>query len=110
MGLRRDHQPLCALRDPDRRQHLRQSHKDEVVGMLLSPTQRILRAFAAWAVVALFVFPIYYWITVAFKVEREIFSLPPKVFSVHPELEVFRGGLWRFLGLRERPGSDSGRR
>jgi len=49
--------------------------------MLLSRNQRLLRAFVAWAVVALFVFPIYYWVTVAIKVEREIFARPPKVFN-----------------------------
>lgn len=43
----------------------------------LSPAQRTIRALAAWLVVALFAFPIYYWFTIAFRVEREIFELPP---------------------------------
>jgi len=42
-----------------------------------SPTTRIIRALAAWLVVAIFAFPIYYWFTIAFRVEREIFELPP---------------------------------
>ena len=49
--------------------------------MFLTRGHRILRAFAAWAVVMLFVFPIYYWVTVAIKVDREIFSVPPKIFD-----------------------------
>ena len=49
--------------------------------MMLSPSQRIARAFFAWLVVALFAFPIYFWITVAFKPKRDIFALPPKLFD-----------------------------
>lgn len=47
----------------------------------LSAAQRILRALAAWLVVAIFAFPIYYWFTIAFRVEREIFELPPLLFD-----------------------------
>jgi multiple sugar transport system permease protein len=46
-----------------------------------SPTQRVVRALAAWLVVAIFAFPIYYWFTIAFRVEREIFELPPLLFD-----------------------------
>jgi multiple sugar transport system permease protein len=49
--------------------------------MTLSPGQRIVRAIVAWGVVALFAFPIYYWFTIAFRVEREIFELPPLIFD-----------------------------
>lgn len=42
---------------------------------------RLLRALAAWVVVALFAFPIFYWFTIAFRVEREIFELPPLLFD-----------------------------
>lgn len=48
---------------------------------MLTPSQRVLRAIAAWCVVALFAFPIYYWFTIAFRVEREIFHLPPLLFD-----------------------------
>ncbi len=48
---------------------------------MLSPSQRLLRALAAWLVVALFAFPIFYWFTIAFRVEREIFHLPPLLFD-----------------------------
>lgn len=48
---------------------------------MLTPAQRVIRAIAAWFVVALFAFPIYYWFTIAFRVEREIFELPPLLFD-----------------------------
>lgn len=31
--------------------------------------------------VAIFAFPIYYWFTIAFRIEREIFALPPLIFD-----------------------------
>lgn len=49
--------------------------------LIHSPFHRVVRALAAWAVVALFAFPIYYWFTIAFRVEREIFELPPLLFD-----------------------------
>ncbi len=76
--------------------------------MMLTPTQRVLRAFAAWAVVALFVFPIYYWVTVSLKVDREIFARPPKLFdftfSGKSYEEVFGISLGFEQGLAVLPG------
>ena len=46
-----------------------------------STGQRVLRAIAAWTVVAIFAFPIFYWFTIAFRVEREIFELPPLILD-----------------------------
>lgn len=46
-----------------------------------SASQRLLRALLAWCVVGIFAFPIYYWFTIAFRVEREIFELPPLIFD-----------------------------
>lgn len=46
-----------------------------------SPSRRILRALLAWTVVTIFAFPIYYWFTIAFRVEREIFEIPPLIFD-----------------------------
>ena len=46
-----------------------------------NPIQRVLRALLAWCVVGIFAFPIYYWFTIAFRVEREIFELPPLIFD-----------------------------
>ena len=44
---------------------------------------------AAYAVVALFVFPVYHWITVAFKAPKEIFDKPPNVWVFTPTVEHF---------------------
>ncbi|MEM1343418.1 MAG: carbohydrate ABC transporter permease [Pseudomonadota bacterium] len=57
--------------------------------MVESPTRRRVRLAAALAVVALFVFPLYYWITVAFKNAREIFDTPPNVWVFEPTLKNF---------------------
>lgn len=57
--------------------------------MMLTPAQRTLRAIFAWSVVALFVFPIYFWITVAFKPEREIFAMPPDLLTFDWNVESF---------------------
>lgn len=57
--------------------------------MVRSRSSRMIRTVLAWAVVALFVFPLYYWITVAFKDAREIFNYPPQVWSFHPTLRNF---------------------
>lgn len=49
--------------------------------MQASPSRRIARALFAWTVVAIFAFPVYYWFTIAFRVEREIFEIPPLLFD-----------------------------
>ena len=57
--------------------------------MNLSPAQRIVRALVAWIVVALFAFPIYYWVTVAFKPDRDVFAVPPKLFDFDWTMQSF---------------------
>ncbi|ORE92056.1 carbohydrate ABC transporter permease [Aurantimonas sp. 22II-16-19i] len=52
-------------------------------------SQRMLRILAAWFVVGLFALPIYYWITVAFKPNRDIFALPPIFFDFDWNLSSF---------------------
>ncbi len=54
-----------------------------------SASRRRLRIVAAWSVVALFVFPLYYWITTAFKNARDIFDQPPSVWAFDPTLKNF---------------------
>ena len=54
-----------------------------------SKSARVTRTVAAWVLVALFVFPLYYWITVAFKDAREIFDMPPNVWSFSPTARNF---------------------
>ncbi|MEM7299702.1 MAG: carbohydrate ABC transporter permease [Pseudomonadota bacterium] len=50
---------------------------------------RMLRTILGWMVVALFAFPLYYWMTVAFKDGREIFNWPPQVWSFTPTIRNF---------------------
>lgn len=57
--------------------------------MVASPIQRIIRYIAAFATMILFAFPIYYWITVAFKPDRDIFTVPPKLFDFRPTMQSF---------------------
>lgn len=52
--------------------------------------RRRARIVAAWAVVALFVFPLYFWITTAFKHARHIFDQPPSVWTFEPTLDNFQ--------------------
>ena len=54
-----------------------------------SKSSRRLRVILAWAVVALFAFPLYYWITVAFKDAKEIFDVPPNVWLFSPTVKNF---------------------
>jgi multiple sugar transport system permease protein len=54
-----------------------------------SRSARLFRHVAAWLVVILFALPIYYWITVAFKPERDIFALPPKFFVFDWNMQSF---------------------
>jgi len=57
--------------------------------MVRSGSSRMLRALLAWAAVLLFAFPLYYWATVAFKNGKEIFDIPPSVWSFTPTLKNF---------------------
>ncbi|WP_240722283.1 carbohydrate ABC transporter permease [Poseidonocella sp. HB161398] len=54
-----------------------------------SRSRAAARAVLAWGVVALFVFPLFFWITVAFKEAREIFDLPPRLANFTPTLNNF---------------------
>lgn len=49
----------------------------------------IVRQIIAWLVVGLFIFPIYHWVTVAFKTGNQIFDRPPNVWSITPTLQNF---------------------
>ena len=79
--------------------------------MILSLRQRILRMGLAWGVVGLFAFPIFYWLTVAFKRDVDIFALPPKIFRFEPTIqsfeEVFGISLGFERGLEVLPGGGN---
>ncbi|MET3583155.1 multiple sugar transport system permease protein [Mesorhizobium robiniae] len=51
---------------------------------------RMLRTIAAWVVVGIFFFPIYYWTSVAFKHGNDIFNRPPKLFAFTPTFDNFQ--------------------
>jgi multiple sugar transport system permease protein len=55
-----------------------------------SLSTRMLRTIAAWVVVAVFFFPIYYWTSVAFKHGNDIFNRPPKLFAFTPTFDNFQ--------------------
>lgn len=57
--------------------------------MVRSKSTRLLRILLAWAIVLLFVFPLYYWVTIAFKDAREIFDIPPNVWLFTPTMKNF---------------------
>ena len=72
--------------------------------------QRTLRTVLAWMVVGLFAFPIYFWITVAFKPERDVFALPPKLFDFDWNTDSFEevfGISLGFDGLAVLPGGGN---
>jgi multiple sugar transport system permease protein len=60
-----------------------------------------LRAVAAWLVIAVSVFPIYYWLTVAFRTDRDIFAIPPKVVGFEVSLRSFEEVLGISLGFKK---------
>lgn len=72
--------------------------------------QRTLRAVLAWLLVGLFAFPIYYWITVAFKPQRDIFAVPPKLFDFDWSFQSFEevfGISLGFDGIAVSPGGGN---
>lgn len=69
--------------------------------MVLTPAQRLLRAIAAWAVVLLFAFPIYYWITVSLKLGRDIFAIPPKIFNFEVSAKSYEEVFGISLGFEQ---------
>ena len=59
---------------------------------------RVVRALAAWTVVGIFFFPIYYWFSVAFRREHQIFARPPLVFGWDFSAKSFEEGFGISLG------------
>ena len=63
-----------------------------------SRRSQAVRALAAWGVVALFAFPLFYWFTTAFKDAREIFEIPPRLFDFTPTWRNFEAVFGVSLG------------
>ena len=47
----------------------------------------------AWVVTLIMVLPIYYWITVSIKRDKDVFTLPPKLFRFEPTADYFKAVL-----------------
>jgi len=60
---------------------------------LYSLKTRILRIAVAWVVTLIMVLPIYYWITVSVKRDKDVFTLPPKLFLFEPTADYFKAVL-----------------
>jgi multiple sugar transport system permease protein len=54
---------------------------------------RLLRIAVAWIVTLIMVLPIYYWITVSIKRDKDVFTLPPKLFNFKPTADYFKAVL-----------------
>jgi len=54
-----------------------------------STSMKTLRTIAAWLVVGVFFFPIYFWTSVAFRNAKDIFDWPPKFFTFEPTVRNF---------------------
>ncbi len=42
---------------------------------------KVFKQVLGWFIAAIFFFPIYFWITVSIKKDKDIFALPPKLFD-----------------------------
>lgn len=54
---------------------------------------KTLRIVVAWAVTIIMVLPIYYWITVSIKRDKDVFVIPPKLFRFDPTADYFKAVL-----------------
>jgi multiple sugar transport system permease protein len=54
---------------------------------------KTLRIAVAWTVTLIMVLPIYYWITVSIKRDKDVFVLPPKLFRFDPTADHFKAVL-----------------
>ena len=73
-------------------------------------SKSLLRTILAWFVAAIFIFPIYFWVTVSIKKDKDIFAIPPKLISFEPSFKAYEVvlGISSFLYVQEmgnvRPG------
>lgn len=56
----------------------------------LSPRARAIRAGVSWLIVAAFMFPLYWWLSVSFRVENEIFTRPPTLVPERHTLDSYQ--------------------
>ena len=71
---------------------------------------KVLKQVIGWFIEAVFFFPIYFWITVSIKKDKDIFALPPKLFDFELSFQAYEEvfGISRFLYVEDmgavRPG------
>ena len=66
-------------------------------------SKSLLRTILAWFVAAIFLFPIYFWVTVSIKKDKDIFAIPPKLISFEPSFKAYEEvlGISSFLYVKE---------
>ena len=50
---------------------------------------RVFKQVLGWLIAAIFFFPIYFWITVSIKKDKDIFALPPKLFDFEVSFSAY---------------------
>ena len=71
---------------------------------------KVFKQVLGWLIAAIFFFPIYFWITVSIKKDKDIFALPPKLFDFEVSFSAYEEvfGISRFLYVEDmgavRPG------
>ena len=65
-------------------------------------SKSLLRVILAWFVAAIFLFPIYFWVTVSIKKDKDIFAIPPKLISFEPSFKAYEEvlGISSFLYVK----------
>ncbi|MGF1475741.1 MAG: carbohydrate ABC transporter permease [Geminicoccaceae bacterium] len=67
-----------------------------------SRTARLTKIAFAWLVTLVMVLPIYFWITVTIKTDRDVFTLPPKLVQFEPTASHFKAVLLGISPERQR--------
>ena len=50
---------------------------------------KVFKQVLGWLIAAIFFFPIYFWITVSIKKDKDIFALPPKLFNFEVSFSAY---------------------
>ena len=64
---------------------------------------KVVKHILGWFIAAVFFFPIYFWITVSIKKDKDIFALPPKLFNFDLSFQAYEEvfGISRFLYVED---------
>jgi multiple sugar transport system permease protein len=89
VGLRRDAEFVFADFSRRARQHFHQGGENQMVAGRSRPGLA-LRAAAAWAALAIFMFPLYWWFSASLRTDKEIFNKPPTLFPSEHTLASYK--------------------